>query len=184
MSSLSAAEAGEDPHARAEQAISSGRFATTFLRPGAFMANALRWIPGMHATGEIRLPYLDCEEAPIDERDIADVAVRVLLDAGEHNGKSYAMTGPESMTRRRQIEMIGELTGMPAKPVELTPEQWRAEMSLIVGDSHQLDGLLAYWAARVGVPHPISDTTERITGRPARTHATWIEDNKAAFTQP
>jgi uncharacterized protein YbjT (DUF2867 family) len=178
--------AADDPHAAVEHVLATGRFATTFLQPGAFMNNALRWIPGIQATGEVRQPYLDASEAPIDELDIVDVAVRVLLDGpgGGHDGSGYLMSGPEALTRRRQIELVGEVTGVPVRAVELTPGQWRAEMSRIFGDSTMLDALLAYWRARLDSPPVISDVTERILGRPARTPMTWLQDNKAAFTRP
>ena len=89
------------------------------------MTNAIYWSYAVRATGQIRLPYLDAEEAPIHEQDIADVAVQVLLDGpgAEHDGKHYPMTGPESMTRRRQIELITELTGVPIEAVDLTPDR-------------------------------------------------------------
>ena len=177
------ASAEADPHGAAERVIATGSFASTFLCPGAFMSNAAFWSHSIKATGQVRLPYLHAEEAPIHERDIADVAVQVLLGGpgSEHDGQGYELSGPESMTRRRQIELIGEIIGIPVEPVELTPAQGREELGRAMRSEAQLESLMSYWASRVGVPYQVEHTVERITGRPARTFTTWTRENLAVF---
>jgi len=61
---------------------------------------------------------------PIDERDIAAVAVRVLCEDG-HSGAEYVLTGPQSLSQFEQVSTIGqpafvtstvaEITGTPAR---------------------------------------------------------------------
>jgi len=166
---------------KTEQVIASGSYATTRLQPGAFMSNATYWAYQVRATGQIRLPYLDAEEAPIHEQDIADAALRVLLDGpgNGHDGRGYPLTGPESMTRRRQIELITEHTGVPIEAVDLTADQARAELQM--RDEGQRETLLAYWASRVGKPQPIEPGVELLTGHTARTFVTWLTDNPGLF---
>lgn len=178
------ADAASDPHGAAEAILATGSFATTFLQPGAFMANALYWAYSIRATGEVRIPYLDAEEAPIHERDIADVAVAVLTAGrgGPHDGQGYELAGPESMTRRRQIELVAEVTGVPAKAVDLTPAEGRAELARSFGDGKILDSLMSYWASRVGIPYPTNDRVERLTGHPGRTYAQWLAEHAASFS--
>jgi uncharacterized protein YbjT (DUF2867 family) len=175
--------AAADPHAAAERVILDGSFATTRLQPGTFMTNAIFWSYQVRAVGQIRLPCLDAEEAPIHEQDIADVAIKVLLDGpgGDHDGRGCPMTGPESMTRRHQIELITEITGVPIEPVYLTPDQAREEMGATMRNSAQLESLLSYWASRVGKPHPIEPTVELVTGQAGRTFTTWLKDNPTVF---
>ena len=182
LSSLSAADGPDDPHAKTERVIASGSYATTRLQPGAFMSNAKYWSHQVRATGQIRLPYLDAEEAPIHERDIADAAVRVLLDGpgNGHDGRGYPMTGPESMTRRHQIGLVTAVTGVPIEAVDLTPDEARAEMQM--RDEGQRETLLAYWASRVGTPATIEPGVELLTGRTGRTFTTWLADNPGLFT--
>ena len=182
LSSLASHAAGEDPHAATERVIASGSYATTHLQPGAFMSNAIWWSHQARTTGQIRLPYLDAEEAPIHEQDIADVAIRVLLDGpgNGHDARAYPLTGPESMTRRQQIALITEVTGGQVEAVDLTPEQARAEMRM--RNPAQLDALLAYWASRVGVPQPIEPAVELLTGHSGRTWTTWLSDHPGLFS--
>ncbi|MET7279544.1 hypothetical protein ABZS29_15010 [Kribbella sp. NPDC005582] len=181
LSSLSAAGGPEDPHAKTEQVIASGGYATTRMQPGAFMSNAKYWAYQARATGQIRLPYLDAEEAPIHEQDIADAVLRVLLDGpgNGHDGRAYPLTGPESMTRRRQIALVTETTGVPIEAVDLTPDQARAEMQM--RDEGQRETLLAYWASRVGTPASIEPGVELLTGHTARSFTTWLADHPGLF---
>ncbi|GAA1526792.1 NAD(P)H-binding protein [Kribbella lupini] len=186
LSSMSAQagndEAASDPHAQTEALVGSGPYATTYLQPGAFMSNAIYWSHSIRATGQVRLPYLDAEEAPIHEQDIADVAVRVLLDGpgGEHDGRGYPLTGPESMTRRAQLAQLAEITGATFEAVDLTADEARVEMSAM-GRPAQIEALLAYWASRVGSPHPIEPAVEKLTGHSGRTFRTWLADHPGVF---
>src|SRR5579862_6819404 len=76
-----------------ERLIQASGLQWTFLRSGIFAANALRWwAPQIRAGHQVRWPYLSAPTAPIDERDIAAVAVRALCDDG-HAGAEYVLTG-------------------------------------------------------------------------------------------
>lgn len=183
MSSQAATDAAAgDPHAETEAVVGRGAYATTYLQPGAFMSNAMYWSHSIRATGQVRLPYLDAEEAPIHEQDIADVAVRVLLDGpgGDHDGRGYPLTGPESMTRRAQLAQVAEVTGVSFESVDLTADEARVEMSAM-GRPAQVEALLAYWSSRVGSPHPIEPAVEKLTGRSGRTFRTWLADHPGVF---
>jgi uncharacterized protein YbjT (DUF2867 family) len=64
-----------------------------------FAANALRgWAPQIRVGDVVRWPYLAAPTAPIDERDIAAVAVLALCEDG-HAGAEYVLTGPESLSQ-------------------------------------------------------------------------------------
>src|SRR5262245_17955596 len=66
-----------------ERLIERSGLEWTFVRPGMFAANSLDfWGPQLRAGNTIRWPYLDAPTAPIDERDIAAVAVRALTESG------------------------------------------------------------------------------------------------------
>src|ERR1700742_1936595 len=74
-----------------EQLIETSNLQWTFLRPGMFSANAIRWwAPQIRAGDVVRWPYLAAPTAPIDERDIAAVAVRTLCENG-HDRAEYVL---------------------------------------------------------------------------------------------
>src|SRR5947209_20276086 len=76
-------------------------------------ANARRWwAPQIRARDVVRWPHLAVPTAPIDERDIAAVAVRALCEDG-HAEAEYVLTGPESLSQFEQVSTIGRAIGVP-----------------------------------------------------------------------
>jgi uncharacterized protein YbjT (DUF2867 family) len=64
-----------------ERSIEASGLDWTFVRSGMFAANAVPWWgPQIRAGDVVRWPYLGAPTAPIDERDIAAVAVKALCE--------------------------------------------------------------------------------------------------------
>lgn len=165
-------------HARNEQLIEEAARAWTFLRPGMFAANTLLWwTPQLRHGDTIRWPYGDAPTAPIDERDIAAAAVRALVDE-THAGGDYVLTGPESLTQREQVAILGQALRRPLRFHELTPEQARHELGF---PPPVITMLLNAWSAALGQPAYVTSTVEELTGRRARTFREWAESRKTAF---
>ncbi|CAM3996850.1 NAD(P)H-binding protein [Nocardiopsis rhodophaea] len=126
---VAAPDPGANPiaqmHLTVEQAVKDSGLEWTFVRPGAFAANILRWAQAVQDGRELRLPYAEATVSPIHERDIAAVAARALLE-DDHAEAVHHITGPESLTQRRQAELIGEAVGRPISVVDLTGEEARA----------------------------------------------------------
>lgn len=185
LSSSSVVEPGAatDPiaqrHRAVEQALERSGLAWTFVRPGAFATNALSWARPIRAEGVVRLPYPRAESAPIHEADIAAVAVAALTGETLHDA-APVLTGPESLTRERQVTLIGAAIGRDVRCVELTPAQAREGMAASMPPPF-VDGLLRMWAATDGVPATISDAVAQITGHPGRSFAVWAHDHAADF---
>jgi len=163
-----------------ERAIETSGTEWTFLRPGMFAANALLWwSPQVRAGNVVRWPYLAVPTAPIDERDIAAVAVRALLEDG-HAGAEYVLTGPQALTHAEQIATIGEVIGRELRAEEITPDEARIEL-LTIGPPPAVNMLLSAWDAAAGHPAWMTSTFSEITGTPAKSFRTWVTDNAAAF---
>lgn len=157
-----------------ERQIATSGVDWTFLRPGIFAGNARQWwAPQIRAGDVVRWPYLSVPTAPIDERDIAAVAVRALCEDG-HGGAEYVMTGPQSLTQLEQVSPIGQVIGRSLQAEEISPEEARRELRI---PSMLLDA----WAAAIGQPAFVTSTVEEITGRPARTFLAWATDHAAEF---
>jgi uncharacterized protein YbjT (DUF2867 family) len=165
--------------AEIERVIAASGLRWTFLRPGMFAANALSWWAPQIRTGDVvRWPYAETPTAPIHERDIAAVAVRALLEEG-HEGAEYVLTGPESLSQREQVAMIGEGIGRPLRLEELSPEEARRELPF---PAPALNMLLNAWGAALGQPALVTSTVAAITGRPARTFRDWVSDHAEEFS--
>ena len=171
-----------DMHQSVEAAIVASGIAYTFLRPHNFATNILMWgwPQSIRAEGKVSFPYPESHSDAIHEKDIAAVAVAALTEDG-HQNQAYFISGPESVTQRRQLEIIGEALGRPLVFDELTDAQARQALEPIV-PVWVMDAVVGYWAHSDGVPTHLSDTVERITGRPARGFADWVADHLSDFT--
>src|SRR6185503_16189415 len=144
-------------HAELDRLVSGAGVEWTILRPGMFASNVIGWWADAIRRGDVvQWPYGQAETAPIDERDIAAVAARVLLDEG-HAGRSYVLTGPESLTQARQVEIIGEALGRRLRFEELTPDGFRAATAGVWPEV-AVSMLLSAWGAGVGIPAYVTTT--------------------------
>ena len=163
-----------------ERLIEASGLQWTFLRPGMFAANALNWwAPQIRVGDVVRWPYLAAHTAPVDERDIAAVAVRALCEDG-HGGAEYVLTGPQSLSQFEQLSAVGRVIGRSLRIEEISPDEARREL-LTIGPLVAVNMLLAAWAAAIGQPAHVTSTVEAITGAPAGTYLDWATDNAAAF---
>jgi len=163
-----------------ESLIEASRLQWTFLRPGMFAANARAWWGPQIRSGDIvRWPHLAVPTAPIDERDIAAVAVRALCEDG-HDRAEYVLTGPESLSQAEQVATIGRVIGRSLRAEEISPEEARRELPAVI-PAPGVNMLLDAWSAAASQPAFVTSTVEEITGKPARTFRDWVADNAAAF---
>jgi uncharacterized protein YbjT (DUF2867 family) len=169
-----------DMHAEVERALAATLLDVAILRPGMFASNALHWwAPQLRAGDVVRWPYGAAETAPLDERDLAAVAARSLLDA-QCARADVVLTGPASLSQAAQVHAIGEAIGRPLRFEEQSPEEFKraAEATWPPGAAEML---LSAWQATFGRPAFVTSTVKEILGRPARTFGAWAVDHATAF---
>jgi uncharacterized protein YbjT (DUF2867 family) len=64
----------------------------------------------------------DARIASVDIGDLAEVAIAVLTTPG-HEGKTYPLTGPESLKMAEVAEKLSAATGKPIRYVDVPPEE-------------------------------------------------------------
>jgi uncharacterized protein YbjT (DUF2867 family) len=121
---------------------------------------------------------VDLANAPIAMEDIAAVAARILVDGG-HQGRAYELTGPESLTRREKVRLIGMALGRELTYVDLPRD-------LAVEQFAQVMGEYAAWygdGLQVLAEHPQAavTTVSSLLGRPATTFLEWARAHAALF---
>jgi uncharacterized protein YbjT (DUF2867 family) len=168
-------------HDEGEQAIRETGIPLTVLYPGAFMSNAFHWRESIRATGKVFSNYGEGKLPPVHPRDIAAVAVRALTSDG-HEGKSYAITGPEALTVGEQVKILSSAVGKPIEYVPVPDEVVRAGMEKAGLPSPLIDALLPFAAfIRSGKASQVFPTVEEVVGRPPFTFNDWARENAAAF---
>ena len=169
-------------HAGVEELIETSGVRWTFLRPGPFALNCRNWWASQIRSGDgVRWFYGSAATAPVHEHDVAAVAVRALCDAA-HDGMDYVLTGPQSLTQREQLAIIGESIERPLVFEEMPPDTARRQM-LETMPAWVADMLLGAYAAAVDRPALVTSAIEEVTGRPARTFREWATDHAADFAK-
>jgi uncharacterized protein YbjT (DUF2867 family) len=146
--------------------------------------NTLRaWGAQLRAGDVVRYPYANFAEAPIHERDLAEVIAHALHsdDLVARRGRRLELTGPQSLTHQQLVATIGEVLGRSLRYQELPPEVAKQGMVQQGIPEAFVEALMARYAREVGQPAPVTGEVERVLGRPVRTYAEWVADHAAAF---
>jgi len=164
-----------------EDAVEACGVPCTHLEPGEFMSNATLWARQIKAGDVVRDTCADAINAPIAQEDVAAVAARVLLSAS-HAGRSYELTGPEALSRRRKVELIGQALGRDLRYVELPRDEAIEELTHDMGPhaAWYVDGQEALRAH----PQPAVPTVAALTARPATTFLEWVRAHQKLFQDP
>ncbi|MCY1060791.1 NmrA family NAD(P)-binding protein [Nannocystis sp. SCPEA4] len=163
-----------------ELAIAASGLEWTFLAPVEFMSNTLEWAEAIRTDGVVREGFAAMKSALIHEADIAAVAATALTTDG-HAGREYLLTGPQALTPPERLQILEKVLGRPLRFVELRRDEivgrWRAAG---FGDS-DVEFFLKMRTEPPAAGYTVLPTVERVTGRPARTFARWVQEHAAAF---
>jgi uncharacterized protein YbjT (DUF2867 family) len=111
-------------HQLIERYLEASGVAWTHLRPNQFMQVYLRESRSIAANGVLALPAGQIRMAPVDVLDIAQIAFHLLTSDG-HEGRRYAVTGPQALTMTEIAATISQAIGKPVTYVSITPEEKR-----------------------------------------------------------
>ncbi|MFI9587610.1 NAD(P)H-binding protein [Streptomyces sp. NPDC052236] len=163
-----------------EQLLKESGMAWTILRPTQFASNALMWAASIREHEIVRAPYADTALPTIHPADIASVA-RVALTEPGHQGRTYALTGPEPVTARQQVEAIAAALGREVPFAEISREQAQAQMAAVFG-AEVADAVLDVTGGDVNDELlMVRDTVSQVTGTPARPFRQWASENATVF---
>lgn len=151
-----------DWHGRLDELLRASTAAWTILQPHWFVQNYLMQAASIAREGVIYGAMGEGRIAPVDARDIAAVAVAALTETG-HEGKTYIVTGPASLSQAEVAAAIGRGIGHDLRYVDLPADtlarglrdaalpRWLVEGTL---------GLHAVYAAGHG--DLVTDAVERV----------------------
>lgn len=163
-----------------EQLLKASGMAWTILRPTQFASNALMWAASIRGHETVRAPYADIALPTIHPADIASVA-RVALTEPGHQEHTYALTGPEPVTARQQVEAIAAALGREVPFAEISRQEAHAQMAAVFG-AEAADAVLDVTGGDVNDELlRVRDTVSQVTGTPARPFQQWASENANAF---
>jgi uncharacterized protein YbjT (DUF2867 family) len=150
----------------------------TVLKPSWFMQN----FTGEHLVaqgvrdGEIVTATGDARVAFVDAGDIAAVAVRALTDPEPHNTEPV-LTGPGAVSYAEAASIIAAHTGRPVRHRAVSTAEFAASLTasgIPAGFSLVLAALDE--GIRRGAEDRVTPAVEEVTGRPARSFETFVEE--------
>jgi uncharacterized protein YbjT (DUF2867 family) len=168
-------------HGEVDERLSRSGLSFTILRPHAFYQNLLWAASTVAAEGTLYSPVRDGAVGMIDNRDVALVAVQILLTE-THSGRIYDFTGPEALTYEMIAERLGATIGKPVRCVDITPAATRAALLGMGLPEWLADALLelyAIWGS--GKASGVSDSFEKITGKKPRAFDVFAKDFASVF---
>jgi uncharacterized protein YbjT (DUF2867 family) len=168
-------------HGEVENHLKGSGLAWTMLRPVNFTTNALQWAESVRASGSFYQPTGDGRWPAIDPADIGAVAVQALT-AANHEGKAYALTGPEALSASQYAQKISTAIGKPVRFVDVPPEAAHDQLLKSGMPTEYVDAILDLFAAmKAGKLSTVADGVERAAGKKPFSFDDWIRRNAAAF---
>ena len=188
LSVLAVGHGATDPmttwHRAGEKAIHDSGIGWTFLRPTAFMANALNWAPMIAADQVVHAPFAVGRAAVVDPADIAAVAAACLTHDG-HDGRVYELTGPEPLSPADQVAILSQVLDRDLRYAESDPADMLAQM-VSYGTPEELAHAVVEQFRSTLEPfnsEPTGDITT-VTSRPARSFTDWAQAHRTQLLTP
>lgn len=160
---------GEKEAERCEQVVAKSGLDYTLVRASWFNQNFSEgaFLEPILA-GHVALPMPHAKIPFVDTTDIAEVVVQALLD-DTHNGKTYEITGPRTLTFEEAIKEIAAGTGKPIQYQAVSLETYHS-MLQSAGLPADYVWLLAYLFREV-LSHEknqvVTSDVEKVLGRKA-----------------
>lgn len=172
-------------HWAVEQTLARGRNPWIVLRPNAFMQTLVAGTaPTVRAGGFVANPIGTAGITLIDAADIGEAAAVALVSDGEHDGRTYVLTGPTSYRYADVATAISAATGKVIAVKDVAPDS--------IGDALRAKGASEWEASHLvsmlslfatGICEEVRDDLRQLTGRTPRTVHDYLADNTALFAE-
>jgi uncharacterized protein YbjT (DUF2867 family) len=170
-------------HLHGEEAARDSGLEWTILRPSSFASNTLMWVPAVREGSPAPNLMGSGRQGVVDPRDVAEIAVAALLDP-RHSGRTYTLTGPETLSAHEQAAVLADILGRPVPLHDVSPQERREQLRAAGLSEHYADGLMVTTRfIQEGGNDVVTGDVQDLLGRPARTYRQWAEDHASAFAR-
>lgn len=175
-----ATRCGANIHVIAKPLFDASGLPMTYLNAACWIMFNVPWFLAEEVKSHRRLAMPASADAPrlwLSENDIAEVAAKVLSDdARRHVGKEYLLTGTERLDFKQVAGLLTEVLGEKVAHVDDD-----ATLRATMGD--HFDTLTTYFRheTRDYAKVPVTDTVQRLLGRPQVELRDYLEANKSLF---
>ncbi len=180
--------AGADPrspllflrqHGVAEEIIRASGLAWTILRPTFFDQNFVNYY-GVTPTADatVHLPHGAGRAAWVDAHDVGETAAVTLSHrGGEHDGRTYELTGPEPLGDAEALAILGEALGHSYAYADVPPDDARNGMLGAGMPPWLVEGMMQLHALiRDGEAAGTAPGVREVLGREPRSFRDWARE--------
>ncbi|GAA1820076.1 SDR family oxidoreductase [Actinomadura chokoriensis] len=170
-------------HLRTHELLEASGLDVTYLRNGLYAETPVTQIlPPAIARGMLVDNTDHARGAFVHRDDCAAVAAAVLTSSG-HEGETYDVTGPELLSFADITALAAKVSGRPVAYQSVDDASFEAGLRE-AGVPDDVRGMIVSFgvALRAGWGEPLTDTVERLTGRPARPIVDLMERHRALLT--
>ncbi|MCL2396325.1 MAG: SDR family oxidoreductase [Acidimicrobiaceae bacterium] len=160
-------------HTASDRYLENSGLDYTIVRPNLFLQNIPEsTIPSIDPTGTFYMNAGPARLSMVDTRDVAAVAAVALTEPG-HAGAHYDVTGPQALSYGDVADRLGKSMGRPVTYVDAPDDAVRGALVGAGLNAWFADALVGLYQdyRRSGVDgyaSEVTDTVERLTGRPPR----------------
>jgi len=168
-------------HWHTEQHIRASGVSFVFLRDNLYL-DVLPYM--ISAEGVIAGPGGNGRFAGVARDDVADVAVTVLLDPSAHDGRTYDLTGPQSISLADVAKAVSAASGRPFRYHEETIDEAYASRAHYGAPRFEVDGWVStYVAIAKGELERVTEDVPRLTGHPATSFDDFLRVHPESYAQ-
>ncbi len=153
-------------HRPIEKQIEASGLSYTFLRPNGYMQNfSTSLAPVIRSQGAFFFPS-DFRHSIVDTRDVGAVGARALVDDRAHSGRTYKLSGPESLSNSQIAAKLTRAAGKPIAFVQVPKEEFRKGLlgsGMPEGYADAYLDLLRFYDTGAG--EEVTGDVERVLGR-------------------
>jgi uncharacterized protein YbjT (DUF2867 family) len=169
--------------AEIENGLIASGLGWTLLRNNAYMQNFLMLAPAIATTSSFGSSAGDGRVGMVDTRDVGAVAAQIAASPAVHRGKTYWLTGPESLSYAAAAKVLSGVLGRTITFHPLTfDEQKQAMVDAGVPDHIAEMNAQAVTLFAQGDSDWITDDVPSILARPAGSFEQFVTDHAAAFS--
>ena len=163
-------------HALSDAELVGSGIPFTILKPHFFMQNLMMAAQSVVQQGTMYFALADGKMGLIDSRDISDFAAHVLTSAG-HEGKTYTLTGPASLSMHQIAAVIGEAVGKTVTYAPVPIDNARQSMAQMGLDDWMANLMCDYFAAySSNWGDMVTNDFQRVTGKAPRSIEQFARD--------
>jgi uncharacterized protein YbjT (DUF2867 family) len=167
---------------QAETTVTTEALSITRLRPTFLMQNLLEFATSIAQQGLIAGPFRSIKWTWVDARDVAAVAVAALTTSA-HTGKTYTVTGTETLSYQEVAERLSRSLGKPIRYTDITANEARGWLQGKGVQPVMIEAKLEMWDACASnlINVAPTDVVKEVTGRAPRSLEDFARDYRARF---